>query len=310
MSLPPLSHTLFELGVYALALLCLRHAGKEGTHVVWALVAGIAHGILLEYLGLHAKHASEPDYNYGPFLILLFANTQDALPLCIVVSWGLIMYAAMQTTKRLGALPWYLRLFVNATLGISLDFILDPIASGPGGLGMWFWNPKLPAEWMGVPLGNFIGWYMVIATFTFFIELGWRLVPPTDRGVGTNLLVVGGAMLFSLLVSAGTQLVYGQFAAGQPWEPLVLIGLLALGVALFVRYAPAFTRTHRLDRIVLAVPLFFQCYFSVYYILLGMYHNLPGMAIVIPIALTTGLIGFYWPYSKSRGAQFQVTAVS
>jgi len=305
MPLPPLSHLLFELGVYALGLVCLWRAWREGPHVVWALLGGLVYGVVLEYVGLHAKHNSEPEYNYGRFLVMLFANQQQALPLCIVAGWALIIHATMRTTKRLGTMPWFLRPLVNATLGLSIDLIMDPVASGTGGLGMWFWNEGLQGKWQGVPLGNFIGWYMVIATFSLCIELGWRLVPPGRRGFWTDLLVVVCAIPASLVGCVITQLAYGQFVSGRPWEPLVLVAMLAAGSALFARYASTFRRGRALGYAVLAVPVFFQWYFAIWLILGGQYRELPGMLIVAPLAIAAGMVAFCWPYARPRVANLR-----
>ena len=70
------------------------------------------YGVLLEYGAIMTFHA----YVYGHFLIMIFG----AVPLCIGVSWGMIIYTAMETSDRF-ALPWYLRPILDALLALTID---------------------------------------------------------------------------------------------------------------------------------------------------------------------------------------------
>src|SRR5438034_1799209 len=117
--MPETAFLLVEVGVYILAISCLRHAWARGWSRLVGLVTGMIYGLLLEYGAIVTFHA----YVYGHFLIMIFG----AVPLCIGVSWGLIIYTAMETSDRF-ALAWYLRPILDALLALTIDLSMDAIA--------------------------------------------------------------------------------------------------------------------------------------------------------------------------------------
>lgn len=297
LSLPPVSHLLYELGAYVLLLACLWHARRQGRSVFFTLLAGVLYGILIEYMGLSLKTSTGQEYHYGQFLIVLFRGGPTALPLCIPTGWGLIFYAVLQTTKKLGSLPLAARPFLNATLAVSLDLVMDPVASGTNGLGMWVWGSNTDTIWwMGVPVSNFIGWYTVLTTFSFILLLGLRLVPAGSKGFWGDLGVPLAAVFLGLLSNSIILLGFERFIWEKPVEPWFLIGLLAAGAVIFIRYVQRFKRNNPVDWVVLAVPLFFQFYFFIWLFLAGTYRALPGMIALAPIIIVAGLTVYLWPY--------------
>ena len=154
---------LFDLGVYMLATGCLYHAWHQDRTRLFGLVAGMSYGVLLEY----ATIRSYQSYAYGHFLIMLF----ESVPLCIGLSWGMIIYTAMETSDRFG-LPWYLRPVLDALLALTIDLSMDAIAIR---LGFWTWTQ--PGAWFGVPLANFYAWFIVVCGFSLLLRLGrlWSL---------------------------------------------------------------------------------------------------------------------------------------
>ena len=118
----------FELGVYLLAGMCLRQAWARGNAHLLELFAGMFYGVLLEYAAIQSFHA----YVYGQFLIMLFGS----VPLCIGMSWGMIIYTSMATSDRF-ELPWYLRPILDALLALTIDLSMDAIAIRHG---FWAWS--------------------------------------------------------------------------------------------------------------------------------------------------------------------------
>ena len=164
--MPEAAVLIVEVGVYILAISCLRHAWAHGSSRLLGLVAGMIYGVLIEYGAILTFHA----YVYGHFLIMIFG----AVPLCIGVSWGLIIYTAMETSDRF-ALPWYLRPIIDALLALTIDLSMDAIAIR---LGFWTWGQAGP--WFGVPLGNFYAWFIVVLGFSLLLRFGrlWSLAGP------------------------------------------------------------------------------------------------------------------------------------
>ena len=100
----------------------------------------MVYGVLLEYAAITIFQA----YDYGHFLIMV----AGMVPLCIGISWGIILYTAMATSDCFD-LPWYLRPIVDALLALTIDLSMDAIAIR---LGFWTWRSAGP--WFGVPLGR------------------------------------------------------------------------------------------------------------------------------------------------------------
>ena len=57
------------------------------------------------------------------------------------------------------------RAAVAALLGISLDLLMEPVAAARG---LWSWTP--PGPWLDVPIGNFVGWAVIVGAYTFGAE--------------------------------------------------------------------------------------------------------------------------------------------
>jgi len=90
--------------------------------------------------------------------------------------------------------PWH-RAALAAALGISLDLTMEPVAAR---LGLWEWTPHGP--WLDVPIGNFVGWAVIVGGYT----LGAELWPGTGAFVGDALRrITLGAAAIAALVAVG-----------------------------------------------------------------------------------------------------------
>jgi hypothetical protein len=272
---------LFELGIYILAINCLRHACARGWSRVVGLSAGIIYGVLLEYTAILNFHA----YVYGHFLIMLFG----AVPLCIGVSWGIIIYTAMETSDRF-ALPWYLRPILDALLALTIDLSMDAIAIR---IGFWTWGEAGP--WFGVPLGNFYAWFVVVLGFSLLLRLGrlWHLAGSLDflgdvavAALAVPLSVVGLMALLRPYTALFTQGISGWFSISA------LIG----GSALLVGWAARQTRRdHALDWVVLSVSIFFHSFFLAELFWAGIAREAPALIATSAVMCVAGMLLHLWP---------------
>ena len=145
------------------------------------------------------------------------------------------------TVPRLDAGPWTARTWARvksespranaaipagalmALLAVNLDAVLDPVVStsqwcAPGtppnypglNFGIWTWltNERSPGYWFGVPLVNYIGWFLLVGLF------GWYL---RRDAAGPHALIQG--------------------FEGQPWYRYVFAGLKALLIVLGLEIA-------------------------------------------------------------------------
>jgi uncharacterized membrane protein len=279
--MPEAAFLLVEVGVYVLAISCLRHAWARGWSRLVGLVAGMIYGVLLEYSAIVTFHA----YVYGHFLIMIVG----AVPLCIGVSWGLIIYTAMETSDRF-ALVWYLRPIVDALLALTIDLSMDAIAIR---LGLWTWGQAGP--WFGVPLGNFYAWFIVVLGFSLLLRLGrlWSLAGP--------VVLLGDVAVAILAIPLS---VFGLITLLRPYYALIargaaawlIIGVLLGGSALLAIWAARRTRRdHPLDLVLLSVPLFFHVFSFGALLVSGMYRQVPALIAISALMLLVGLLLHLWP---------------
>jgi carotenoid biosynthesis protein len=266
----------FELGIYVLFVICWRHAWVRGWLPLFDLAAGIIYGVVLEYTAILTLHA----YSYGHFLIMLFA----AVPLCIGVSWGLILYTAMATSDHF-ALPWYLRPIVDALLALTIDLSMDAIAIR---LGFWSWGTAGP--WFGVPLGNFYAWFGVVFSFSLLLRLGHRWI------LTGRLFALGDAALAIVavpLVALQLLTLFRPYAVlvSQGVVAWLLIGLLVGGSGLLTGYAVLRTQhDHPLDLVLLSVPLGFHLFFFGALFWARIARQVPALIAISALMLGAGLL--------------------
>lgn len=310
----PLSHLIFELAVYLLAALAVWQARTRRGYAA-ILLAGTLYGILVEYVGLTTR-----GYHYGPFWVILFPASYP-IPLCIPVAWGVILYTTLQTSAYLGHTSLVLRAAISTLLALSLDFVMDPIASGPGGLQMWTWTP--PAcqpnpltlhcsspgvdEIFGVPLGNFVGWYFNILSYAFFVLIGWHFRPPNSQQGWVNLLIA----LVAAPLALGSNLLWMIFFSRVTQVNIeILFAFTCLMIALLVVlwYAPFFQTHHPLDPLLLAMPIFTYGFFT-FWLVVRSREIEPGLLLFTPLMLAMGIILYLWPYRQWFARWFATLSV-
>lgn len=232
---------IFELIIYVLFLLCLRHAWRKTPAYVLKLISGALFGVLLELATIRQLHA----YQYGQFLVMVFD-----VPLCIGVAWGTIIYSAMEFSDA-SSLPYWLRPILDGLLALNIDLTVDALAIR---FGMWNWGQGLQFQYFGVPYANFWAWFWVVASFS----LGWRLLARRPGWIGQWL----PALLALFVGLAGVLGTNALIVFGVPADyrlPVIAVTLLgALGIVLLKR--PAFYQTP-VNSLVFWVPFIMHVYF-------------------------------------------------
>jgi hypothetical protein len=271
----------FEGCVAILAIICVRHARARGAAQLVSLVAGMCYGVLLEYMAIRAFHA----YDYGHFLVMLFGT----VPLCIGVSWGIIIYTAMETSDRY-ALPWYLRPALDAVLALTIDLSMDAVAIR---IGFWTWGT--PGPWFGVPLSNFYAWFVVVLGFSLLVRLArlwWLAGRLSGLGdvvvalVAIPLAVTGG---IAVLVPALGPLAEG----GTGW--LSTGTLLGAGLVLAAWAARHTRRDQAVDVAVLSVSAFFHVFFLVALFWAGIFRRQPALIAISGCMFVLSAVLHLWP---------------
>jgi uncharacterized membrane protein len=140
----------------ALAFVHTRRALGTGRAAV-EILALVAYGYALERVAIavFASHVYEASWMLAP----------GGVPLAVAATWAAVITSAMALAARLsGPSPWE-RAVVAALLGVSLDLLMEPVASARG---LWSWTP--PGSWLNVPVGNFVGWSVIVGAYTLGAE--------------------------------------------------------------------------------------------------------------------------------------------
>jgi uncharacterized membrane protein len=123
-------------------------------------------------------------YNYHLFVIWI-----AAVPLAVMASWFILTYSSFQIAERV--IPentnrfLLKRLLLAGWLGMSIDFVIDPIVIRDF---RWIWlNDLDKTVWfLQVPITNYLGFFMLVISFNWFFVWYWeRFVPkhPSLAGI-------------------------------------------------------------------------------------------------------------------------------
>jgi hypothetical protein len=218
-TIPP---ALYELVAAPLAFaLTAVHARRAlGTaRAAVELLALVAYGYALERTAI-AVFAS---HEYGP----AWRAAPGGVPLAVAATWAAVIVAAMALGARLTRTPLG-RAAAAALIGISLDLLMEPVAVRAG---LWSWTP--PGPWLLVPIGNFVGWAVIVGAWTFGAER-WSgagsLVAQALRRAALGLAAVA-ALVAVGLVWRGLAAERAFLGAGG-WLAWALTLLSACGLAL------------------------------------------------------------------------------
>lgn len=281
----PWYFTWVEIGAYLLAPVLLYYASKQGRYMVLTLLMAMMYGYLLEYIDMALFDA----YTYGQFHVML----PGEVPLCVAMVWGMLFFAAMETSNLLGFV-WYRRPWLDGLLAISLDLCMDPIATQ---LGYWEW--KTPGPWLGIPMGNYFGWLIVITAFSYTWRMGLHWLRPLARPLWQQVLSLLAVIMSSLVILFVLLLLFNWLLVAPGYlllQQLVVIGWLVLAFALVLPYLPKADRYHVWIWPILLLPLFL---FGYLVLMVFTAVDAPSVGLIANSLATAvvGLLMFTFPYN-------------
>ncbi len=276
---------LIEVGNYLLTAYCLVHAWRTRRHLALIMVASMFYGWFVEY-----ETVIKPDalYAYHQWIVAL----PGPVPLGIALSWGILIFAVWQTASYL-KLPMWARPLFAGLLVIGVDFVMDPAF-----VYMEFWVWADPGPWFGIPWENFVGWFVIVSSFTLFLELGYHWFPPGKK-LWRDLLVAFGAIGPSSAVLVGVMAVYVKIAeAHLPWLPESSLVLLIWGsaAAAVARPVLAARKDQPVDRMVMAIAIYLCAVSALGVYLSGCHVQYPPMILITPAFISLTLLGYGLPY--------------
>ncbi|MDY6817201.1 MAG: carotenoid biosynthesis protein [Halobacteriales archaeon] len=253
--------------------LCFVHARGDADRLT-LLAMALIYGFLLEQGSIIAFEAYV--YATDQFVVTLLD-----VPIAIALAWAAIIYAAIQTGTHLGLRPAQLPFFV-ALYALHIDIAIDAVA-----IRVPFWEWQTGGVWFGVPLGNFVAWYLVAILFTgsylaFRSLTANRLLQVIGTLVASVASLLVGLELYIELIKAN----------GLLWEVLVFVGIVVVALWVIGRESPR-QRPAPLPRSILTVGLLFHLYFLVLLVGLGIYRIQPWL-VVIAVAMLGLTIWMHW----------------
>jgi uncharacterized membrane protein len=207
----------------------LLHAGqRESWNRALRLLALVfAVSLLFESIGVATGLIYGP-YHYTNRLGPLFLGL---VPYLIPVAWFMMSYPSYVIADRLIPADWkrWPRILSVAALGglamTAWDLVMDPIMVASG---HWVWDVN--GAYHGIPLQNFLGWWLTTFTTFALYQLISGKAPQSSNGRFDRLAVLSylvtglGIVIVSLVSKAGELALIGFFSM-MPW---VIMGWLSL----------------------------------------------------------------------------------
>lgn len=204
----------------AFAVACMvRDHGPRRTMAFAVLVFAIPFGS--ELLGVVTG------IPYGPYAYAAMAGPWlfGLVPLFIFVAWLNITYLAMATSTLASGRSRLVLAPVDGLLAVAWDAMVDPLAVRAG-----YWTWRAGGGLYGVPLTNFVGWFLVVTLFSLAVRAVWaRGTTPPARTSRTAAFIVPTLLLGSAVSFAALSFATGFVLSG-------LIGLAALSPPVIVAW--------------------------------------------------------------------------
>jgi uncharacterized membrane protein len=226
--LSPLAPGAYELVVAPAAVaLAFAHARAAlGTpRATIEIGALVAYGYALEWAGMRLFRA----HDYGTAWRL----APGGVPIAVAAVWAAVIVSATAVAARRGLPTAARRAAAAAVVATSLDVLIEPVAVHAG---LWRWTP--PGAWLGVPIGNFVGWTVVVSAWVAGLERDRADAPLRQVAVRRAALAAAAIVALALV--------------GTTWQALELETALpaaagwAAGAALWCGTLVLVTRPTRL----------------------------------------------------------------
>jgi hypothetical protein len=276
----------FEVSAYLLFLLCLIHAACRGKQPAMYLLGGLAFGLILEYIEVITG-----SYTYGHFWSML-GHPPLAVPICIGLGWGIILYTARLFSDALRLPP-----LTAAAFDTLLAYRLH--------MWHWYWtgsglNP-LTAQWFGIPYGNFIGWETVVFCYSLFSRVFERRLhrsPVTTlRAISIALL----ALICSQVILFSTETFLYPFLRAH-LHVSSLDRFIAISAALLAITLWGWRKRHHpgqpIPSIARWVPCWFHAFFLIIFFTMGFYRENRWMTVIACLNVAIGIVLHLLPWHE------------
>ena len=189
---------------FALAFIHARRAvgARRGAGELLALAA---YGYALEAVAIHLFGS----HTYGTSWLV----APGGVPVAVALVWSALISSAMALAARSGRQGAAARAAAAALIAVTLDLLMEPVAVRSG---LWRWTP--PGPWLGVPIGNFVGWGVIVASYAAGAER-FAGGGAAAREAAVRLLVAAASILALVVVGMAWRMlgVERLFAGDNGW---------------------------------------------------------------------------------------------
>lgn len=145
------------------------------------------------------------------------------VPLAVAVVWAAVIASAMALAARSRGRGTAARAAVAALIALSLDVLMEPVAVR---VGLWRWTP--PGPWLGVPVGNFVGWAVIVAVYAAGAER-YAGEGPGHHEAARRFILATASILALVVVGFAWRFLHAEwlFVGGRGWLAVVAILMAA-----------------------------------------------------------------------------------
>ncbi len=273
-----------QTGNYLIAIILLIYAWRNNRQLAWLMISGVLMGYAIEV----SQTTQQPAfYYYTQALIWL----PGKVPLGIVLSWASIFFALFSTLKALSPAPWLAPL-IGGVVAVGLDFITDPAFVSQS---FWVWKESI--GWFGIPWFNYMGWFLIVATFIWGSHLSNKYIKPQNHSLLWQIIRSFLPILFTFSLFVPIMLFYMWALYQNNFLPqqLVVGSFFTLVILLIVKNSVHFKRDQTINYWALLLPtyLILVSFLILYFSELHDKHE--TLTIVFPILTILVLAFFLWP---------------
>jgi uncharacterized membrane protein len=238
------------------------HASPDRERL-WLIGAAVGYGFLLEQGAIVVFER----YTYA---LDGFPMTLLDVPLTIAFAWAAIVYSALETARALdldtSAIPAFTALYL-----LHVDLAIDAVA-----IRIPFWTWANSGAWFGVPINNFVGWYLIGLLFSGAYLIAHDRIASLPLRAGVTLTAAVASLLVLLELWLRVVAVHGVIARALGFAVMV-------GAALVV-VAGAEIDPRPVSVLVSAIPVTVHLFYLA--VLLGYgYHRDQPLLLVVAVAL-------------------------
>lgn len=234
---------------------------------LWLLGTAVVYGFLLEQGAIIV-------FERYAYALDGFPMTLLDVPLTIAFAWAAIVYTALETAEKLAlddaAVPAFTALYL-----LHIDLAIDAVA-----IRIPFWTWANDGVWFGVPINNFVGWYLIGLLFAGAYLLARDRISSRPVRMAATLAAAVVTLIVLLQIWLSVVAVHGVFARAAGFGLLLFAAIAVL--------ARAEVDPRPVSPFVAAIPVTIHLFYLA--VLLGYGYYL-GQPLLLVVAVTMLLLG-------------------